>query len=190
MESRRNRVLQKLEDANKLLRNKSVQGIVSIKFHEITDYGMYKALTEKLRADLGLKVKRVSGNFSGKAWLVTDKTRTSVILVEHETGLEILYIAGSIASLLSLIPAIGWYKKKLQNRFGRPDFRQSRDQMTAWEISRKNKLIEREIKNVEAYLYSESMKEITTLSKRVKELERENSKLEKKVTKQKGNKRK
>jgi hypothetical protein len=40
--------------------------------------------------------------------LGSDKTK--VILVEHETGLEILYIAGSIASLVALVPLIlqGW----------------------------------------------------------------------------------
>lgn len=32
--------------------------------------------------------------------------QTRLVLVEHESGLEILYIAGSIASLISLVPLV------------------------------------------------------------------------------------
>jgi hypothetical protein len=32
--------------------------------------------------------------------------KTKLIIVEHETGLEILYVAGSIASLVGLIPLV------------------------------------------------------------------------------------
>jgi len=37
--------------------------------------------------------------------------RVTLILVEHETGLEILCIAGSIASLIGLVPLVlqGWH---------------------------------------------------------------------------------
>jgi len=34
------------------------------------------------------------------------KEKSQVIVVEHESGLEILYIAGSVASLIGLIPII------------------------------------------------------------------------------------
>jgi hypothetical protein len=69
--------------------------------HLIDDY---------LTRNLGLDVSRIVGDFGGQAWLVTDKTQNRVIVVEHETGLEILGAIGSVASLVALVPLIssGW----------------------------------------------------------------------------------
>ena len=54
-------------------------------------------------------IQKLKDNFQGTGYLLTD-SHSKVIIVEHETGLEILYIAGSISSLIGLVPYVikGW----------------------------------------------------------------------------------
>jgi hypothetical protein len=80
--------------------------LISLKFRGgVNSYQEYKELLHALEHEAGVRHTPLQGNFQGNGYLV-EKSRTKVIIVEHETGLEILYIAGSIASLLSLIPVI------------------------------------------------------------------------------------
>lgn len=80
--------------------------LVSLKVRDtVGSYGDYHGLLQVLDHDLTLPLAGVQGSFQGRAHLLGDR-QTGVIVVEHETGLEILYIAGSVASLLGLIPTI------------------------------------------------------------------------------------
>jgi hypothetical protein len=78
----------------------------------------YDAFFRALEHDLALPLARVQSTFQGRAHLVGDD-HAKVVLVEHETGLEILYIAGSVASLLGLIPTLLRIWHVAQGRFSR-----------------------------------------------------------------------
>lgn len=83
--------------------------IVSLKLRDsIASYAEYRQMLEILEHEAGLNWSEVKGDFQGRAYLVSNDDQ-EVILVEHETGLEILYIAGSIASLIGLVPLILHY---------------------------------------------------------------------------------
>ena len=163
---------------------------MSIKYRDGSDYSGYRALIEGyLEGELNLKTKEARGDFQGRAWLVVDDHQHKVLLVEHETGLEILYVAGSIASLLSLVPLInsGW--KFMQGRFLDPKF--FRDRGMGIEIrmlDKKNQLIEQRVLRVEDYVLSECLKEIAALRARVEQLEREHKKTIKNDDKKSNNK--
>jgi hypothetical protein len=82
------------------------QEIMSVKVRDmVNSYGEYDSFFHELEHRHNLKLASVSGQFQGKGFSLSDD-RNTVILVEHETGLEILYIAGSVASLISLVPLV------------------------------------------------------------------------------------
>ena len=91
--------------------------VVSLKIREtVGSYGEYRRLLQSLKQEIGLNWREAKGDLQGHGYLVSDRT-TKVIVVEHETGLEILYIAGSIASIVSLIPLILRSWEALRGRF-------------------------------------------------------------------------
>jgi hypothetical protein len=80
--------------------------VVSLKLREnVGGYREYQELFDALQRDAGLDTSPVAGSFQGNARLVGN-ARTKVIIVEHETGLEILYVAGSVASIIGLVPLV------------------------------------------------------------------------------------
>jgi len=84
----------------------TVHDIVSLKMRDnVSAHHEYRALLETLQREVGLHTSPLSGNYQGNGHLV-ERNNTAVIVVEHETGLEILYIAGSLASIISLIPLV------------------------------------------------------------------------------------
>jgi hypothetical protein len=99
--------------------NVSSDRIVSLKFREnVGSYGDYRELLDTLQHEAGIHYSEVDGDLQGRGYMVGLGT-SKLLLVEHETGLEILYIAGSIASLFSLVPMIlqGW--AAIRGRFPR-----------------------------------------------------------------------
>ena len=72
-------------------------------YHEYKDE--YKELLDVLRREVGLSHSPVAGNLQGNGHLIGN-AKAKVIVVEHETGLEILYIAGSVASIIGLVPVV------------------------------------------------------------------------------------
>jgi hypothetical protein len=186
---------QKFASAQVHLKCNDLKEITSIKYRGMGNYSDYKTfLHDVLEHQFGFSIDKVTGDFQGNAWKVTDQYQNSVIIVEHETGLEILYIAGSIASLLSLIPLInsGW--KYLRNRFLDRPFPNRNDLGIEIRTIDKNKLLEKRIIRIEDHILSESLQEITSLKERVKKLEAELIELNKKKassktsTKKKGKK--
>lgn len=80
--------------------------IVSLKLRDmVTSYSEYGELLRVLKHEAGIQWSEIDGDFQGRGYLVHHDDQ-KIIVVGHETGLEILYIAGSIASLISLIPLV------------------------------------------------------------------------------------
>lgn len=115
--------------------------IVSIKLRDNGgDYQEYKELFTTLTHEAGLKATPASGNLQGNGRLI-ENAKTKVIVVEHETGLEILYIAGSIASLIGLIPVVLKCWSGIRGRFGRPHH-MAPDRVEVRRLSEDGKLVE------------------------------------------------
>jgi len=188
MENRQNSFISKFTDAQKYLGGNSIHDLVSIKYRDNVGRSSYQELIKRfLMAEMDLEVEEVMGDFSGRAWLVQDNDHNKALLVEHETGLEILYLAGSIASLISLIPPIisGW--RFVRSRFsGNPSPREIGIEIRV--INNNDHLLERRIIRVEDYILSESMSEIAALKKRVEQLEYELRKGKENRTKKRSNK--
>jgi hypothetical protein len=84
--------------------------ISSLKLREnINSYSEYHELIQFAEHEIGIQCQDVDGAFHGNGHLINHENN-KIIIVEHETGLEILYISGSIASLIGLIPLVlqGW----------------------------------------------------------------------------------
>jgi hypothetical protein len=76
--------------------------IISMKLRDsVSSYDEYREMLEVLEHEAGLHWSEIGYDLQGRGYLV-DHDGEKIIVVEHETGLEILYIAGSIASLLGL----------------------------------------------------------------------------------------
>ncbi len=91
--------------------------VISLKLREnVVSYQEYRDLVENLEREAGLQCSQLDSDLQGRGYLLTDG-ETKVIVVEHETGLEVLYVAGSVASLIGLVPLVlqGWYA--LRGRF-------------------------------------------------------------------------
>ena len=100
--------------------------VISLKLREsVGSYSEYRNLLQTLEHEVGISWQEVDANLQGTGYLVGD-AKVKVIVVEHETGLEILYVAGSIASLIGLIPLVLQCWSSMRDHHGRPhprDFR-------------------------------------------------------------------
>jgi len=99
--------------------------VTSLKLRENVHSSDYGELLEILKCEARLHWQNLNEDFQGKGYLVST-SNSKVIIVEHETGLEILYITSSIASLIQLIPLIFQYWNRLRGsrHFSHPsDFR-------------------------------------------------------------------
>ncbi len=82
---------------------KSLNDIESLKFRWLSNlYGYDKLLSNVDR----ITVEKVDGKRLGPAWKVTDNSGSAVILEEHETGLEVLYVVSSLSSIIALVQSI------------------------------------------------------------------------------------
>ena len=122
MDHRTEAFRRKFSDAGRLLGVKPNE-IVSLKLREnVNSYAEYREFLHALEREAGLKCSEVDGELQGKGYLLAD-SNSRVIFVEHESGLEILHIAGDIASLIGLVSLIaqGWLAFH-GRRLGRRDF--------------------------------------------------------------------
>ncbi len=80
--------------------------VISLKIREnVGSYDEYRELVRVLKHEAGLQCSTIEADLQGHGYLVADE-KTKVIIVQHESGLELLYIAGSIASLIGIVPLV------------------------------------------------------------------------------------
>jgi hypothetical protein len=171
---RRQSFLAKFQAAAVELNAASHRDVESLKFRGSTSSQEYR----ELLAELGpLKVVEIQGNYQGKAWKLTNADDNSIIIVEHETGLEILYVVGALASIVSLVPLVVnvWNRMRdhwppYRGRFG-PGGPEKRH------FNRKDRLIEEPAPPVEVIMLHHLLNQHDRLSARISSLETEVSNL-------------
>ena len=176
MDSRTDSFAQRFRSAQTHLKTQGIHDLVSLKYrgrHDVPG-SAYLYLVDDLTRDQGLDVVPVDGTFGGQAWLVTDRAQNRAILVEHETGLEILGAIGSVASLIALLPMIssGW--TRLRHRFfGPPYDRPDVEGIEVRRIGPDGNLIEQQLPSIEVYLLNTALRDHSLLTQRVNQLEDE-----------------
>jgi len=144
--------------------------IESLKFRGLVAFLDHGPLLTQLKP---LKPQKVKGDYQGRAYKLTDVEGDHLIVVEHETGLEILYIAGSLSSIIGLVivAAMNWDRIRghwppFRGRFAGGDLERRR-------IDPNGKLIEEPAPPVEAVLVYYVLKQQDILIKRISSLEAE-----------------
>ncbi|MCB4792821.1 MAG: hypothetical protein LHV68_13210 [Elusimicrobia bacterium] len=177
MDYRRQEFLERFNAAKKLFEIKILKNIISVKFRENCVHSSdYHELVEYLKHTPNISINSINVNRS--AWLVEDKNNNRIIVFEHETGLELLYIAGSIASLISLIPLICNAWNCIGDRFRR--YRYHNDIKNKTELRKfnnKEELVEQQIDNIETFVCKTYISEQEKLEKQIKKLKIQNKKL-------------
>jgi hypothetical protein len=80
--------------------------IMSVKLRDmINSYSEYDAFFHELAHRHRFTLTPVTGEFQGKGYALKDGPNT-IILVQHESGLEILNAAASVATLVGLVPLV------------------------------------------------------------------------------------
>jgi hypothetical protein len=95
--------------------------VVSLKLRDNVHDSEYNEFFKLLEREMGLSCLAINAELQGRGYLISDR-RNRVILVRHESGPEILSIAGDISSIICLVVLIfqGW--RFLHSRLqGRPD---------------------------------------------------------------------
>ncbi len=178
MDWRKKAFLAKFQAATLELGASSHHDIESLKFRDSTSYQDYRDLIRELAP---LKVVEVQGEYQGKAWKLTDTDGNSIIIVEHETGLEILYIVGSVASILGLVPKVINSWKMMRNHWLPHRGRFGIDEMERRRFGKNNKLIEEPAPPLEAIMLQHLLNQHDNLSKRISSLEDEVSGLKNRI---------
>jgi hypothetical protein len=176
MDSRTDSFAQRFRSAQTHLKTQGIHKLVSLKYrgrHDVPG-SAYLHLVEDLRREQGLDVAPVDGGFGGQAWLVSDRAQNRAILVEHETGLEILGAIGSVASLIALIPMIssGWTRLR-HKLFGPPYDRSDVEGIEVRRIDLGGKLIEQQLPSIEVYFLNTALQDHSLLTQRIDQLEGE-----------------
>ncbi len=167
---RKKTFLSKLQAATAELNASSHRDIESLKFRDSTSSHDYRDLITELGP---MKVVEIQGDYQGKAWKITDADDNSIIIVEHETGLEILYVVGAVASIVSLVPIIinTWSRMRdhwppHRGRFGPGGPERRR-------FDRNDRLIEEPAPPVEAIMLQHLLNQYDKLNERISSLETE-----------------
>jgi hypothetical protein len=171
---RKHTFLAKFQEAAAELNAASHHDIESLKFRDSTSSQDYREIVRELAP---LRVIEIKGEYQGRAWKLTDADDNSIIIVEHETGLEILYVVGAVASIVSLVPIIvnTWSRLRghwppHRGRFGSGGPERRR-------FDRNDRLIEEPAPPVEAIVLQHLLRQYGTLSERISSLETEVSSL-------------
>jgi hypothetical protein len=186
MDYRTDSFARRFRTAQQHLNSKAIQEIVSLKYRDDcvngSEYSHF--VHDILQQELGLQVDQLSGDFGGNAWLLQDRLQSRLILVEHETGLEILGAFGSIASLIALIPLINSAWTKIRGRYAghRFDYPE-RAAMEIRHFDQNNVLIEEHTSTAEVYILNMTLQDYTALKQRVTKLEEEVERLKKSLPK-------
>lgn len=156
------------------LNTASHHDIESLKFKDPTGSQDYRELVGELAP---LIVMEIKGDYQGKAWKLTDADDNSIIIVEHETGLEILYAIGAVASMVSLVPMVVNIWRTMRDHW--PSFRGhvGAGGMERRRFGRNDRLIEEPSPPMEAIMLQHVLKQYDKLSERISSLEAEVSNL-------------
>lgn len=184
MDHRTDSFTRRFRSAKSHLGAPDIQRLVSLKYrhHGVNGPDYSQFIDDYLRRTLGFNVVEVDGDFGGQAWLVTDKAQNRAILVEHETGLEILSAIGSVASLIALLPLIssGW--ANLRHRFFRPHFdRPDGEGIEVRRFDQNEVLIEQQAPSVEVYVLNVTLQDYALLKQKVDQLEAQIENLQKRL---------
>lgn len=172
----------RFRNAQPHLNSADVQGIVSFKFRDdCVNYSEYAHFVDDfLGRNKNLSITPLQGDLGGRAWLVKDQTQNQSILVEHETGLEILGAIGSIASLIALLPMICSAWSSRRERFSRHRFDDPRHaNIEIRRFDQNNILIEEHASSIEVYIRNLTLQDHSALKLKVAELEAEIDNLKK-----------
>lgn len=117
-----------------------------------------------------MKVRKANGNYQGVVWKITNSNGHSILVVEHETGLEILFAIGAIASVVELI----WKVASVWNR-GRfhhfPDSDFNGFEMERRRFGEDNKLTEEPISSLEIVMFTHLFESYKKLDTRISKME-------------------
>ena len=175
---RRKNFLTKFKAAAAELNATSYRDIESLKFRDMIGFHDYKELVNELGL---LKIIQIKGDYQGTAWKLTDVDGNSIIIVEHESGLEILYVVGALASIVSLVPIIinTWGRIRghwppFRGRFGidTPERRR---------FNSNDRLLEELSPPVETIVLQHLLRQCGTLNERISSLETEVSSLKSRI---------
>jgi hypothetical protein len=173
---------QKFQECAKFLKVKP-SDLISLKYREMRDHHYYNELLTYLRDVKGLNIEDIGHVLNGQAYIVSYGDQ-EIVLVEHETGLEILYIAGSIASLIGLILQISsMVNKHLRHMDSFPPYS---DDVEIRRFDKAGKFIEEHRHHYlpyEVFLLPSSNSEVELLKKRIATLEKKLNKLSKRQVK-------
>jgi len=176
---------QKFNACGKYL-NVKPTNLISLKYRENRDHQYYTELLGHLKNIKGFNIKNLGNVLNGQAYLISYGEQ-NIVLVEHETGLEILYIAGSIASLIGLVLQISSTISNRRQHFD-PISHYSEDVEVRY-FDKTDKFIEEHKHNYlpyEIFLIPQSANiDIELLKKRIINLEKKINKLSKEQTKKK-----
>jgi hypothetical protein len=177
--------IEKFESARKLLKAGSIEDIISLKFREhIVNSSDYQDLLAEIRDNSPLVVEpATTGEFQGRGWILKDKS-CSVLLVEHETGIEMLTLAGTVCSVLGigLLPIIKflWHRRGRHSR--RPFYGEGEVEVRT--ITRDGKLIEQNAPSLEEVILVAQSNEIIQLRQKVEHMEKDLKRLKSKKSRQ------
>jgi hypothetical protein len=101
--------------------------IISLKLRDmVTSYSEYHNMLRILDHEAGIQSSPIQDDLQGKGHLVSQGDQR-IIVVEHETGLEILFVASSIASLIGLVPLVLQAWSSIRGHFTRRHANHIRD---------------------------------------------------------------
>lgn len=181
MDHRTDSFFRRFTRAQSHLKVQDIYGLVSLKYRNDhpdfshSDYPHF--IHHYLKGELHFNVKQVASEFGEQAWLVSDKSQNSVILVEHETGLEILSALSSIATLIPLISS-GW--TKLRDKFSHRHFDHPNSGVEVRRFDQSNVLIEEQTPSVEVFILNIIQQDNALLRQKVQQLEAEIDKIKQK----------
>lgn len=154
--------------------------VQSIKFKDSSGSKDYRDLINQL---VVFKPIQVDGNYQGRAWKLTDSHDNSIVIVEHETGLEILYILGAYASFVSVVPVVVSIWERMRDEWPPRRGRFNPNQIDRRYFNGKGSLIEEPAPPVDTILMQYLLNKNDDLNKRILHLETEVTNLKKQISK-------
>lgn len=174
MDTRSEAFVRKFSSAQSHLGASRIQEITSLKDRgDCASDGAYAHFIRHCEDRFGWIAQQVQGDFQGRAWLVSDRGGNKVILIEHETGLEVLLSdVGSVASILGLGYII-WqeWRRSRDRHYGIPCPRDDRGHVEIRTLNAENVVISNAAPSIESFVATAIGEENRLLKARVSALE-------------------